>query len=249
MDQPSPLSGSAVLRHHAAVPVLSHPPGHGAARSDLQRPEERGGPGARAVVEEDTVMQFPLTLSFKLAALNPQVRVVDATGRLVAYAKQKAFKLKEDITIFEDEAQQRPLFRIQADRVLDFGARYAIADPAGSPLGTLERQGARSLWKATYHILDRDGTRIGLIHEENGWVKLGDALLGELPGVGLLAGYVFNPAYLVDVRGETAFYLKKQPAFLEGAFTLDLRKDIAPAEQPLLLAGTILAIMLERWRG
>jgi len=194
-------------------------------------------------------MQFPLTLSFKIAAFNPQVRVTDATGRLVAFGKQKALKLKEDITIFEDEAQQRPLFQMHADRVIDFGARYAIANAEGTPLGALQREGARSLWKATYHILDRDGTRIGLIHEENGWVRLGDALFSEVPFVGMLAGYVFHPAYLLDVRGETAFDLKKQPAFLEGGFNVDQRKDVPPEEQHLLLASTILALMLERWRG
>jgi hypothetical protein len=214
-----------------------------------KKSDERGGPGARAAVEEDAVIQFPLTMSFKIAAFNPQVRVVDATGRLVAYGKQKALKLKEDITIFEDEGQQRPLFRVHADRVIDWGARYTILDPLGTPLGALRREGARSLWKATYHIEDRNGARIGLIHEESGWTKFGDALFGEVPVLGLLAGYVFHPAYLVDVQGETVFYLKKQPAFLEGSFKVDQRKDVVPEEQRLLLASTILAVMLERWRG
>jgi hypothetical protein len=249
MGQPDPFRGPAVRGHHAAAPVPSHQPGRGLGSPDANGPDEHGGRGACSPVEEDAVTQFPLTLSFKIAAFNPQVRVTDATGQLVAFGKQKALKLKEDITIFEDEGQQRPLFRMRADRVLDFGARYAIADAAGTPLGALQREGARSLWKATYHILDRDGAKIGLIHEESGWVKLADALLGEVPGAGLLAGYVFNPAYLLDVRGETVLYLKKQPAFLEGAFRVDQRKVLAPEEVPLLLASTILAVMLERWRG
>ena len=195
------------------------------------------------------MIQYPLTMSFRAIAFNPQVRVVDATGRLVAYGKQKALKLKEDITIFEDEEQYRPLFRMRADRVIDWGAQYTILDAHGASLGALQREGARSLWKATYHILDPNGTRIGLIHEESGLTKLGDALFGEVPVLGLLAGYLFHPAYLVDERGETAFYAKKQPAFLEGSFKVDKRKDVAPEEQRLLLASTILAVMLERWRG
>ncbi|CAA9528069.1 MAG: hypothetical protein AVDCRST_MAG73-686 [uncultured Thermomicrobiales bacterium] len=195
------------------------------------------------------VTQYPLTLSFKFAALNPQVRVTDASGQLVAFVKQKAFKFKEDITIFADEAQQRPVFRMQADRVIDWGARYLIADAAGTALGSLQREGARSLWKATYHIVDRDGTKIGLIHEENAWIKVGDALLSGLPYVGLVSGYVFHPAYLIDVRGETTLYLKKQAAFLEGSYTVDRRKEIAPEEESLLLASTVMALMLERWRG
>jgi len=194
-------------------------------------------------------MQYPLTMAFKIAAINPQVRVIDASGQLVAYVRQKAFKFKEDITIFADEGQQRPRFRMQADRVIDWGARYAIADADGAPLGSLQREGARSLWKATYHIVDRDGQKIGLIHEENGWVKVGDALFSDLPFVGLLSGYLFHPAYLVDVRGETTLYLKKQAAFLEGGYKVDQRKPLAPEEEDLLLAATIMALMLERWRG
>ena len=44
-----------------------------------------------------------------------------------------------------------------------------------------------------------------------------DALASELP-VGMFTGYFFNPAYLVELRGQTVYYLKKQPAFLEGKF-------------------------------
>jgi uncharacterized protein YxjI len=156
-------------------------------------------------------------MSFKIVAINPQVRVTDANGQLVAYVKQKAFKLREDITIFGDEEQTRPLYRINANRILDFNANYTITTPDGQPLGAVYRPGARSIWKASYTISDAGGNEIGLVHEENAWVKVIDALAGELPVVGMFSGYFFNPAYFVDLRGQTALYLKKQPAFLEGS--------------------------------
>ncbi|MFN8517379.1 MAG: hypothetical protein U0841_33395 [Chloroflexia bacterium] len=68
----------------------------------------------------------------------------------------------------------------------------------------------RSIWKANYPISDPGGNDLGVIHEENAWVKVMDALLGEVPVLGIFSGYLFNPAYLVDVRGQTALYLKKQ---------------------------------------
>ena len=70
------------------------------------------------------MLNYPLEMSFKIVAINPQVRVTDANGQLIAYVKQKAFKLREDITIFADEAQTRPLYRINANRILDFNASY-----------------------------------------------------------------------------------------------------------------------------
>lgn len=195
------------------------------------------------------MLNYPLEMSFKIVAINPQVRVTDANGQLIAYVKQKAFKLREDITIFADEAQTRPLYRINANRILDFNASYTITTPEGQPIGSVYRPGARSIWKAQYTISDAAGQEIGLVHEENAWVKVIDALAGELPVIGMFTGYFFNPAYFVDLRGQNALYLKKQPAFLEGKFLLEKRGDFPEHEEGLLLAGTLMSLMLERARG
>ncbi len=195
------------------------------------------------------MLNYPLEMSFKIVAINPQVRVTDANGQLIAYVRQKAFKLREDITIFADEAQTRPLYRINANRILDFNASYAITTPEGRPIGSVYRPGARSIWKASYPISDAGGNEIGLVHEENAWVKVIDALAGELPVIGMFTGYFFNPAYFVDLRGQTALYLKKEPAFLEGKFRLERRADFPEQEEGLLIASTLMALMLERARG
>ncbi len=195
------------------------------------------------------MLNYPLNLSFKIIAFNPQVLVTDAAGQTVAYVKQKALKLREDVTIFADEGQQRPLFRINANRILDFNANYAITAADGSAVGAVRRQGMRTIWKATYQIADAGGAEVGTVHEENPWVKVIDSVLGELPGVGLVSGYFFNPAYLVDLRGATALYLKKQPAFLEGRFTIEKRGDFSDREEGLLLSSVVMALMLERSRG
>ena len=195
------------------------------------------------------MLRYPLELSFKIIAFNPQVRVTDAGGQLVAYVKQRALALKESVQVFADEAQQHPLYRMNADRILDFSARYTIAGADGLPIGALQRQGARSLWRASYTILDPAGGEIGLIHEENPWVKVLDGLVGEVPGLGLVSGYFLNPAYLVDLRGRTVLHFKKQPAFLESRFTVERRGDFDDAEEQLLLAGVIMMVLLERARG
>src|SRR3954468_1128541 len=71
-------------------------------------------------------MNFPLELRFKLLAISSQISVRDASGHLLCHVKQKAFKLKEEVTVFGDEAQTRPLYRINADRVIDISAQYQI---------------------------------------------------------------------------------------------------------------------------
>jgi uncharacterized protein YxjI len=195
------------------------------------------------------MLNYPLNFSFKIIAFNPQVKVTDASGNVVLYIKQKALALREDIKIFADEGQTRELYQLKADRIIDFSARYNITSAAGQAVGQVKRQGMRSILKASYNILDAGGTDVGLIHEENAWVKVADALLGELPIIGIFSGYLFNPAYLVDYKGQTVLYLKKQPAFLEGKFTVEKRGNFSDADEGLLLSSVVMALMLERSRG
>ena len=96
------------------------------------------------------MLQYPLTLNFKLIALAPRIRVTDATGRLILYVHQKTFKLKEDVRIFADEAKTNELFRINADRIFDFSAKYHLSESAtGRQLGHIKHRGMRSIWSAT----------------------------------------------------------------------------------------------------
>ena len=99
-------------------------------------------------------MQFPVSLEFKKLALAPQIIVTDASGKMQFYVRQKMFKLKESITVFADVEQTRPLYKIDADKVIDFSARYHFKDQNGIEIGSIKRQGRKSLWKAHYDIYD-----------------------------------------------------------------------------------------------
>lgn len=194
-------------------------------------------------------MRYPLNLSFKLLAIANQIYVRDATGALICYVKQKAFKLKEAITVFEDEEQTRPMFTINADRIIDFSARYQFADMTGKALGALRRQGMRSMWKADYDVLDGD-TVVMKINEENGWVKVGDAVLREIPLVGILSGYVLNPSYVVKrPDGTPVLRVKKEPAMLEGRFSIESLAPVPPQEEFRAILGILMMLLLERMRG
>ena len=191
------------------------------------------------------MFNYPLSLSFKIIAFNPQVKVTDAAGQTVLYVKQKALALKEAVKVFADESQQQELYDIQANKIIDFSAQYNITTSAGGVVGAVKRQGMKSLWKATYNILDMNGTEVGLIHEESPWIKVLDGLLSDVPFVGM---YI-NPAYLVELRGQTVLYFKKQPAVFEGKFTVEKRGEFSNADEALLLQSIIMMVLLERSRG
>jgi len=190
------------------------------------------------------MLNYPLTLSFKLLALNPQVKVADAAGQTVMYVKEKAFSLKININVFADEAQQQQLYHIEADKVMGMNIPFSITTPMGALVGKVLRPTMTSMWKATYQISDPVGQEIGVLHEESPWLKVLDSLLSDIPFIYML----INPGYLVDLRGQPALYLKKQPSMVDRTFKLDKRAELAEADEKLLLAATLLAMMMERMR-
>ena len=195
-------------------------------------------------------MKFPLSLSFKVMALAPQIRVFDADGQLRLYVKQKAFKLKEAVKVYGDEAQTRLLYTIAADRVIDFSAAYQVADVTGRPLGVLKRRGMRSLWRAQYEV-SRDGRTVFSIQEENPWVKLFDGLMGQLPIIGMFTGYVLHPAYGVteSATGKVALRVVKRPAMFEGHYRVEQSSGLSEDDERLGLLALLMMLLLERQRG
>lgn len=194
-------------------------------------------------------MSYPLMLRFKRIAIARQVSVEDHRGTLLMYVKQKAFKLREAITVFADREQTRPLYQIKADRVIDFSATYYITDASGAAIGSIRQQGMRSIWRTRYSIMRHDAP-VFEVQEENPWAKVGDHFFGEIPIVGILSGYVFNPRYSVSVEGTVAVRIAKRPALFEGLFEVTRENvPLPPEDERLLLIGTVAAIMLEKNRG
>lgn len=94
--------------------------------------------------------------------------VYDSEGNVVLYAKQKAFRLKEDIRLFTGEDMQTELLRIQARQVIDFSAAYDVVDmTTGEIAGTLKRKGLKSVLKDEWLVLDPAGNEIGCIKEDH----------------------------------------------------------------------------------
>lgn len=195
-------------------------------------------------------MDFPIELRFKILAIASQIWVHDGAGRLLCYVKQKAFRLKEAVTVFADEGQTHALYTIAADRVLDISAQYHIADTAGRTIGTVKRRGMRSLWRAHYEV-SRDGRDTFLIQEENPWIKLADGLIGEIPIVGMFTGYLLHPAYRIadSATGNPLFRVVKQPAFFEGRYRMEQVAALPEEDQRLALLAVLMMLLLERSRG
>jgi hypothetical protein len=195
-------------------------------------------------------MNYPLHLTFKLLAIASQIYIRDANGELLGYVKQKLFKLKEDINVFADEEQTQLRYNIKADRVIDFSAGYNFTSADGQRIGSLKRRGMRSIFKAHYEVFDAADRQVMLINEANGWIKVADALLGEVPVLGMFTGYFFNPAYdISSIDGTRIARLQKEPAFFESGFSLDVSRPVSADEETRLLLSVLTMTLLERSRG
>lgn len=196
-------------------------------------------------------IQYPLTLSFKIVALASQATVTDASGRVVLYTKQKMFKFREHVEIFTDRTRATRLADIQANKVIDWSARYHATDASGGPIGSVGRRGWRSIWKAHYEVFNPgDDSPDFSIHEENAWAKVMDSLLDGIPIIGMFTGYFFHPRYLAS-RGDgtPAMRMTKQAAFWEGRFKIEKLADLAPREELNLFLSFLMLVLLERKRG
>ncbi len=196
-------------------------------------------------------MRFPLDLRFKIMALAPQIYVRDAEGKLIAYVKQKLFKLKDSVNVFADEEQTQLRYTINADRFLDFNARFTLADAAGTELGKVGRRGARSLFRAHYDLFPPGSDVAELsVQEESVMVRVLDALFTDIPVVGMFSGYLFNPKYLATrADGTPLARLTKKRTMLESGFHIDALAPLDDALEERIMLGSLMMVLLERTRG
>ena len=99
--------------------------------------------------------------------------IYDNAGNLAFYSKQKAFKLKEDIRIYGDEAMTSELLIIKARGVIDLGMTYDVIDSTtGTAIGALKRKGLKSIIRDEWLILDANDQEMGMIQEDSGGLAL-----------------------------------------------------------------------------
>ena len=197
-------------------------------------------------------VQFPLRMTFKIFTFAPTVMITDATGRTVLVVRQKFFKLKEHVEIYGDAARKIKVADIRADRIIDWSAQYRFTEPDGKEIGSTKRRGARSLWRATYDVYNPGDTVADFeINETNPWAKFFDGLVGQLPLIGLLTVYLFHPSYAAkrNKDGSLAMKITKQPAFLQGRFSIEKLAPATDRETLNLILTFFMLCLLERRRG
>ncbi len=195
------------------------------------------------------MLKYPLELRFKLLTFGQRITATDADGKMLMFIKQKMFKLKEKVEIYNDVSQSNLMFRIEADRMIDWSANYHFTDAAGNDWGAVRRKGMKSLWAAHYDVIQDDAIDMSIC-EESPMKKVFESILGEIPILGIGAIYLLNPSYIVSrPDGTPLLKLTKKPAFFEGRFTLEKLNDMPEDDELRSLLALLMLVLLERGRG
>ena len=177
-------------------------------------------------------------LKKQVLALTGVFRIYDTMGELLAYSRQKMFKLREDIRVYADEGQSQEVLYIQARNILDFSAAYDVIDSRENVLvGTLRRKGLRSMLRDEWDVMGPGDGQIGILTEDS----MGRALLRRL-----LLGRLLPQDYDVLAGGQKVMDLRQRFNLFRYELDMDFSYDTAgQIDHRLGIAAGILLAAIE----
>lgn len=167
--------------------------------------------------------------------------IYDPNGILAFYARQKAFKLKEDIRLYSGENMRTELLSIQARNIIDFSASYDVIDPSiNMKVGALRRKGMKSLLRDEWIIMDTEDKEIGFIKEDSMTLALIRRFLINL----------IPQKYSGELKGKQVCVFKQNFNPFVMKITLDFSMDKnGLLDRRLGIAGAVLLCAIEGRQG
>ena len=109
----------------------------------------------------------------KVIAVANQYAVEDWNGQLLAYSRQKMFRIKEDIRVYTDKGMGTELFRIRQTNWTNAWGDFAVVDSAsGQTVGSVRRKALMSAFRDEWEIYDAWGRLVGGIYQSGGSAML-----------------------------------------------------------------------------
>ena len=195
-------------------------------------------------------LQYPLDFKFKITSLSNDFVAKDFSGRTIFYIREKILAWRDQMKVYTDESKSHLLYEIRSNRLIDFQQTFTITTSQGQVLGKLRRKTIRSFWRATFKLMNSADEHDFSITEKSVFVRFWDGIFGEIPLLGMLSGYVFNPSYILSsTAGDPLFEIKKKPSFFGRKFSVHkLKNDFVEGEERLVLSLALM-VLIERDRG
>lgn len=161
-------------------------------------------------------------------------RVQTADGQMILYVKHPIFRLREEFTIWADEAQTQPVFKLKSRQIIAINFAFDITDAVtGQHIATIQKRGLKSLVRDTFLILDPMGNQIGTMEEH------GHSLLRRfLP--------ILTSKHEVVMNGQQVAFMRQLFRFFTREFQVDLQPSAM--DPRFILSCALLAIIAEARR-
>lgn len=194
-------------------------------------------------------LQYPLHFKFRITSLANDFSATDANGNSIYYVREKIFTWRDHIMVYRDESKAELIYELRSNKLIDFQQTFTISENKGRVVGKVRRKSIKSLWRSTFNLMDSEDRLDHTIKEKNPWVKLWDGLFGELPIVGMLSGYFFNPSYILrNDLDEPMFEIIKEPSFFGRKFKVNKLTDKEVDDERFVLS-LMLMVLMERSNG
>ncbi len=161
-------------------------------------------------------------------------RVFTGDGQLIMYIKHPLLKLREEFTVYADEAQTRPMLKIKSKQVIAINFSYDVTDIAtGQLLGSVQKKGLRSIIRDKFVLFDAVGTEIGYSEEQ---------------GASILRRFIplLTSKHAIFASNEQVAFIEQKFRFFTKEFMVDLKPS--QLDPRFVLAVALLALMAEARR-
>ena len=177
----------------------------------------------------------------KFWALAGQCFVYNSRGELACYVKQKMFKLREDITVYSDEAMTEPVLGIKARQIIDFAAAYDIVYlPTGEKVGAVKRKGFKSIIRDEWLLMDNEDGVIATLGEASGWGAFASRMINLIP-----QKYVIR----MEAGGEVVARFNQKFSFFTHNFDVEFLSSGQHLDRRLGIGALVLLLLIEGREG
>ena len=161
-------------------------------------------------------------------------------GDLVLFSEMKGMRIREDIRLYADDSKSVELLRIATQSVFDFAGTYDIFDSTDNQhLGSLKRQGLKSMFRDEWLVLSPEGREIGKVSEES-------AMKAVVRRVIELAAAFMPQRYDIQLHGRAVGTIQQNFNPFVQKVTVDFTPDAQGTLDPRLgLAMAVLILAIE----
>jgi uncharacterized protein YxjI len=161
-------------------------------------------------------------------------RVHTIDGQMILYVKHPVFRFREEFTIWADEHETRPVFKLKSKQIIAINFCFDVTEATtGQLVATIQKRGLKSLLRDKFLILDPSGREIGTMEEQ------GHSLLRRLLPI-------LTSKHQLTMNGQPVAFVRQLFRFFTREFQVDLQPSAI--DPRFVLACALLAIIAEARR-